>query len=119
MIVNLQTEQEINVFFKEMERKEIREKNHISDGKWKFDWQKPFTQGFEVYGLMTEEYPEIIQGLIALKPNFDEDYLCVDIDILESAPHNKKNEWKTTEFKSYIFRCRKMPGCFCLPIQFR
>ncbi|QKY68415.1 hypothetical protein [Lentibacillus sp. CBA3610] len=73
-----------------MEREEIIEKKYNPEGGWSFHWLKPVTHFFNVYGLVTAEYPNSVQGLIALKPNYDDAFRCVDIDIIESSPHNKK-----------------------------
>jgi hypothetical protein len=90
MIIDAKTNQLVDVYFRKVERKEITGKNYRPKGGWSFDWLKPLTHSFEIYGIVTEDYPDEIQGLIALKPNYDPEYRCVDVDIIESAPHNKK-----------------------------
>ncbi|MFD1848873.1 hypothetical protein [Oceanobacillus bengalensis] len=90
MIVNVETNLLVDCYFKKVERSEIIEKKYSPKGNWAFNWLKPLTHSFEIYGIVTEEYPDMIQGLIALKPNYDEAFRCVDLEIIESAPHNKK-----------------------------
>ena len=90
MIFNAETNQLVNYYFKKIERSEIIEKKYTPKGGWAFNWLKPLTHSFEIYGIVTEEYPNTIQGLIALKPNYDEAFRCVDVEIIESAKQNKK-----------------------------
>jgi len=90
MIVNVESNQLVDCYFKKIERAEIIAKKYTPRGGWAFNWLKPLTHSFEIYGIVTEEYPDMIQGLIALKPNYDEAFRCVDVEIIESAPHNKK-----------------------------
>lgn len=91
MIIELQSGLSVPYFFREVGRAEVKEKKYTSrGGTWDFDWLKPITHGFKVYGLVTEPYPTDVQGLIALKQNRDPDFLCVDVDIIEAASINKK-----------------------------
>ncbi|GGM43319.1 hypothetical protein GCM10011351_31610 [Paraliobacillus quinghaiensis] len=90
MIYDVNTHKIIGCYFREVKREEIIHNNYNPKGGWSFNWLKPITHSFEVYGLVTEDYPDLIQGLIALKSNYDEAFRCVDIDIIESAPQNKK-----------------------------
>lgn len=98
MILNAETKELVDCFFKKIDRDEIVKKKFTPSGGWAFNWLKPFTQSFEIYGIVTEECPNMIQGLIALKPNYDEDFRCVDVEIIESAPYNKK----VTDNRLYI-----------------
>ena len=52
---------------------------------WKFDWTLPLAQGYEVYALTLENDDEL-QGLIALKDEWEN--MAIHIDILETAPRN-------------------------------
>ncbi|WCK57361.1 hypothetical protein PP175_29665 (plasmid) [Aneurinibacillus sp. Ricciae_BoGa-3] len=90
MIIDSKTNQPVNIYFRKVQRKEIKEKKYNPQGGWDFNWLKPLTNSFEVYGMITEAYPDEVQGLIAVKPNYDDDFRCVDVEIIESAPHNKK-----------------------------
>jgi len=90
MIINVETNLLVDCYFKKVDRSEIIEKKYSAKGNWIFNWLKPLTHSFEIYGIVTEEYPDMIQGLIALKPNYDEAFRCVDVEIIESAPYNKK-----------------------------
>lgn len=103
MIFNLETNKLEECYFRKVERAEIIENNYRPQGGWDFDWVKPISLSFEVYALVTKSFPEIVQGLIAVKPNFDEIFMCVDIDILESAPKNKKyNKKKLNTNRNYL-----------------
>ena len=91
MIINVETDELVHCYFKKIDRIEIIGKEYSPRGGcWVFDWLKPLTHSYDIYGIITEEFPNIVQGLIALKPNYDEAYRCVDVEIIESAPHNKK-----------------------------
>ncbi|MFF2532434.1 hypothetical protein ACFVS2_26565 [Brevibacillus sp. NPDC058079] len=90
MILDTTTNQIVTCFFRKVERAEIKSNRYHPKGGWDFDWLKPITHSFDVFGIVTEEYPGEVQGLIALKPNYDEDYRCVDVELIESAPRNKK-----------------------------
>lgn len=89
MIIDTKKQKLVDCYFRKIDRSEIT-KNNYKPPNWSFHWLKPLTHGFEIYGIVTEEYPNEIQGLIALKPNYDEAFRCVDVEIIESAPHNKK-----------------------------
>ncbi len=53
--------------------------------------------------MVTEVYPSDIQGLIALKPNYDEAYRCLDVEIIKSTPNNKQIiKGKTNSKRTYI-----------------
>lgn len=52
---------------------------------WEFDWSKPESKGYSVYALKAEGDSRI-QGLIATKS--DPINYAINIDIVESAPHN-------------------------------
>ncbi|MEX3625366.1 hypothetical protein [Viridibacillus arvi] len=88
MLFNVETNKFEECFFRKVERDEIY--NYRAKNGWTFDWLKPITQSFEVYAIISATTPELIEGLIAVKANFDKDFLCVDIDIVESSPNNRK-----------------------------
>jgi ribosomal protein S18 acetylase RimI-like enzyme len=90
MIINAATNEAVPCYFRKVELKEIKERRYNPLGGWAFDWKKPIGTDFEVYGLVTEEYPDEVQGLVAVRANYHEDFRCVFLDIVESAPHNKK-----------------------------
>lgn len=78
------------VEFVKLSRGVIKAGNYNPGGGWAFNWLKSFSQGYDVYALVLKETPNITEGLIALNENHDPDFMCVDVDIIESAPHNKK-----------------------------
>lgn len=59
-------------------------KQLIKDG-WNFSWDKTQEEGYEVYKLFVEGSDQL-QGMISFKA--DEKSLYVDVDVVESAPHN-------------------------------
>ncbi|MFE5321542.1 hypothetical protein ACFQ88_22805 [Paenibacillus sp. NPDC056579] len=94
MIRKANTDIRIPCYFRKVERSEIDDHKYNPHGGWQFRWSKPTTQGFDVFGLVVDEYPSDVQGLIALRPNYDDAFRCVDVEILESAPWNKKYQNK-------------------------
>lgn len=52
---------------------------------WRFDWNIPHTEEYEVYELLIEGDDEV-QGMIALKHIRNQYY--THVDIVEAAPHN-------------------------------
>ncbi|WP_027415697.1 hypothetical protein [Aneurinibacillus terranovensis] len=90
MLIEVKTDTEVEFYFRKVSREEIVKRQYSPKGGWEFRWLKPLSQSFEIYGLVTEKYPTDVQGLIAARPNYDEDFLCVDVDIIESSPKNKK-----------------------------
>lgn len=90
MLIDTTTNQNVEFYLRPVNRDEIIENHYNPDGGWAFDWLHPLSHGFEIYGLVTDTFPESVQGLIALKQNPDEAFNCVDIDIVESSPNNKK-----------------------------
>lgn len=96
------TLQSVPFCFKELTRSDldyykVKKGNKVND--WNFDWRRPFVNGFKVFGLFVSGQ---LQGLIAVKENYDPDFLCLDLDIVESAPQNKKLiHGKTNNNRSY------------------
>ena len=58
---------------------------HLKSQGWNFDWSKPQKEGYEVYEIFTQDDQQL-QGMIAIKLDFQSSF--VDVDIVESAPHN-------------------------------
>jgi hypothetical protein len=56
---------------------------------WFFDWRIPLESNFQVHALFATSKPAIVQGLIALRPNHNPDFLCVEVMNVESVFHNK------------------------------
>lgn len=90
MLIDLATDKEVKYYFRKVERAEIKQNNYLPDNGWDFNWLHPISHDFEVFGLVTESNPDYVEGLIALKQNSDPDFMCIDIDIVESSPKNKK-----------------------------
>ncbi|MDT0160617.1 MULTISPECIES: hypothetical protein [Bacillus] len=90
MLLDAATNKPVVFYFREVGKEEIKGNRYLSDYGWEFNWLHPISHGFRVFGLVTNKNPDFVEGLIALKENPDEDFLCVDVDIIESAPQNKK-----------------------------
>jgi hypothetical protein len=90
MIIDIRTGQTVNERFKALDRKDLVTYD-IKKARncWQFDWKRPFTRDSLVFGLFAEGENKV-QGLVALFPNDDPDFMCVDLDWVESAPHNKR-----------------------------
>ncbi|MED1865857.1 hypothetical protein P4V41_20610 [Fictibacillus nanhaiensis] len=90
MIIDIRTGQTVNERFKALNREDLITYD-IKKAKdsWQFDWKRPFSRDSIVFGLFAEGENRV-QGLLALYPNNDPDFLCVDLDWVESAPHNKR-----------------------------
>lgn len=58
---------------------------YLKQDGWKFDWNLPHKNGYDVYELLIEGNDEV-QGMIALKHIRDQYY--THVDIVEAAPHN-------------------------------
>ncbi|MCM3067122.1 hypothetical protein M3568_11895 [Priestia flexa] len=84
------TGEKVEYYFRKVGKEEIKEKGYLPDEGWEFNWLRPLTHKYEVFGLITKERPDEVEGLIAVMLNDDPDFMCVDIEILESAPRNKK-----------------------------
>lgn len=67
---------------------------------WAFDWSDPQRNGFEVYQLFVCG-DDTIQGMIALKHNRDD--LFTEVDIVESAPHNRGKNKKYIGVGPHLF----------------
>ncbi|MDG5790146.1 hypothetical protein QA612_22155 [Evansella sp. AB-P1] len=114
MIIDLSTNTNVPYYFKNVTRNEIENRNYRRSGGWFFDWLKPITHNFEIYGLVVEKHPEDIQGLIALKSNHDPAFLCVDVEQIESHPHNKKvidNKKNLNRLYSGVGKCMVAFAC--------
>lgn len=92
MVINILEKLPVSFCFKELSRADLTYYNVKKGNKayeWDFDWRRPFTQELKVYGLFVNA-DKSLQGLIAIRENYDPDFLCMELDIVESAPHNKK-----------------------------
>ncbi|RIW32547.1 hypothetical protein D3H55_13260 [Bacillus salacetis] len=90
MLLDAATNKPVVYYFREVGKEEIKGNRYLADFGWEFNWLHPISHEFRVFGLVTNNNPDFVEGLIALKENPDEDFLCVDVDIIESAPQNKK-----------------------------
>ncbi|MED1461443.1 hypothetical protein [Bacillus safensis] len=90
MLYKKVTGEKVPFLFREVSEEELREKRDTHFSSWSFDFLLPKVHGNKVFALVTELDQETIQGLIALRLNDHPQYMCVDVDIIESAPHNKK-----------------------------
>ncbi|MCC5803811.1 hypothetical protein [Rossellomorea vietnamensis] len=90
MLLNAATNSPVDYYFREVGKEEVKDNRYLPDYGWEFNWLYPISHDFKVFGLVTDHNPDIVEGLIALKENPDEDFLCVDVDIIESSPQNKK-----------------------------
>ncbi|MBT2757909.1 hypothetical protein J7E71_18690 [Mesobacillus foraminis] len=90
MLIDVETNKAVPFYFRRVERTEIKKNMYLPDNGWDFNWLHPISHGFEVYGLVTESNYDFVEGMIALKQNPDPDFMCIDIDIVESSPTNKK-----------------------------
>jgi hypothetical protein len=83
-----------SVYFQQLTQKDIKKLGiykvspRRKDG-WAFDWYEPLKQGLQVFALITDSEPSVVQGLLALKPNSDLGCLFMEITNVESAPQNK------------------------------
>ncbi|TCN21202.1 GNAT family N-acetyltransferase [Mesobacillus foraminis] len=90
MLIDLTTNKEVEFYFRKVDRAEIKKNTYLPDNGWDFNWLHPISHEFEVFGLVTQSNHDFVEGLIALKQNHDPDFMCIDIDIVESSPINKK-----------------------------
>lgn len=67
---------------------------------WNFNWHEPIKRGYDVYAL-TLEGNDVIQGLVAIKD--DTGNKAVNIDIIESAPHNVGSKGKYEGVGALLF----------------
>ncbi len=88
MIIDVQNGEKVNIRIRELAKEDVKK---IHDSReWIMPFYHSYTKGNQVFALVTVEEPDAYQGLIALSENHDSDFLCVDLDIIESANHNKK-----------------------------
>lgn len=74
MIFKYQTNQSVPFCFKEISRADLGYYNVKKGSKqheWDFDWRKPFINKAKVYGLFVIG-SKSLQGLVAIKENYDE-----------------------------------------------
>ena len=80
----------LNTDFSAIKISKAKARSMMKDG-WKFDWSKPFQEGFEVFQLNIKD-SKAVEGLISLK---NEDGFTF-IGIVESAPSNFGTNGKYT-----------------------
>lgn len=107
------------VSFTRLERRDIVERQLNTRGGWAFNWLKPYSQDYEVHAMVLEEKPVIIQGLIALRGNDDPDFMCIDVELIESAPQNKKMINGKTNPNREFFNCGKILVAYACLYSFR
>ncbi|MFT8323248.1 MAG: hypothetical protein ABF649_20480 [Bacillus sp. (in: firmicutes)] len=90
MLIHNKTGEQVECYFKRVTEDEIKSNRYIPMNDGAFQWLKPLSQGYEIFSLVVKDQSDIAQGLIAVKPNAHPDFMCLDIDIVESAPHSKR-----------------------------
>ena len=108
-----------SVSFIQLERSDIKNRQLNTRSGWAFNWLKPYSQGFEIHAMVMEERPTIIQGLIALRGNDDPDFICVDVDLIESAPQNKKIINGKTNPNRQFMNCGRLLVAYACLYSFR
>lgn len=105
MLLHLLSMQEVPFCFKEMNRVELtyyNVKKGNNKDEWDFEWRKPFIHDLKVFGIFVLG-DKSLQGLIAIRENYDEDFRCLELEIVESAPQNKKmNKGHLNNIRKYI-----------------
>lgn len=89
MLLNFQTKQAVHIAFsnfKPLNRADLRYHGITKSNGWVFDWHKPFSEGFDVYGLFINSR---VEGVIALKPFKAPTDKFVKVALLTTAPHNR------------------------------
>ena len=87
----------LNTDFSAIKISKAKARSMMKDG-WKFDWSKPFQEGFEVFQLNIKD-SKAVEGLISLK---NEDGFTF-IGIVESAPSNFGANGKYTGVGGHLF----------------
>ena len=87
----------LNTDFSAIKISKAKARSMMKDG-WKFDWSKPFQEGFEVFQLNIKD-SKAVEGLISLK---NEDGFTF-IGIVESAPSNFGTNGKYTGVGGHLF----------------
>lgn len=77
-----------------------REAKRLKDEGWNFQWDETQHKGYNVYKLFVEE-EDALQGLISFRD--DVKSLYVDVDIVESAPHNIGSRGKYVGVGGHLF----------------
>lgn len=92
MVLHFQSKQAVPFCFKEISRSDLAyysvKKGNKQD-EWDFEWRRPFINNLKVFGLFVAG-DKSLQGLVAIRENYDQDFLCMELEIVESAPQNKK-----------------------------
>lgn len=88
MLIERNSGKRVDVVYREIKQSDLKRFSVTRRNGWKFDWNKPYKEGYTVYGLFVKGKPTIIQGLIALQPQ-PFPVIAVYIQNLEAAPQNK------------------------------
>lgn len=96
-LVNPETGEEFKTTFTEISLIEIKK---LDLRKWAFNWMLPSFEGYITYGLTIAGESEL-QGMIAIKPDFNNS--AIDINIIESAPHNRGDNRRFLGVGAHLF----------------
>lgn len=83
----------VSTTFRKIEREEVK----LLTKGWQFNWLDPYKREYEVYGIALTDGE--LQGLIAFKNSED----FIDVDIVESAPHNVGSDGKYYGVGAHLF----------------
>jgi hypothetical protein len=91
MLTDCHSGKKVPVFFRNLSSVDIRRYKIIKSNGWLFNWKDPLKDGYELHGMFVDTKSDVVQGVIALKPNFDPAYQLIHVQLVEAAPHNKLN----------------------------
>lgn len=78
----------------------VEEAKKLKDEGWNFQWDETQQDGYDVYKLFVDG-EDTLQGMISFKA--DERSLYVEVDIVESAPHNVGSSGKYVGVGGHLF----------------
>lgn len=91
MLTDCHSGKKVPVLFHQLSSVDISRYKITKSNGWLFNWRDPIREGYELHGLFAQNNLNTVQGVIALKPNFDPAYQLVHVQLVEAAPHNKSN----------------------------
>lgn len=85
MIIDIRDNSAIHPFVKSLNEEEVRRLNVNKANGWRLDWEEPFYNDCTVYGLFKSPFSNILEGLVAFRPDIG----GLEMFKLESAIHNQ------------------------------
>ncbi|MEK1828939.1 hypothetical protein AAAC51_07270 [Priestia megaterium] len=89
MIIDLETNGEVDFFIHPVTLEEVKNKKYHKKGGWLFNWGDEIKANREVFAISTSNQPDEVQGLISLEVLPERGFEAVMVYLIESHSRNR------------------------------